>query len=69
MKGKETWNIRTDRGEMEKFIKYNMIVYHEKKKKSFSSNVKQSTVFFSMNDSFLTLWINTPRPNSEMFIS
>ena len=33
MKGKETWNIRTDRGEMEKFIKYNMIVYHEKKKK------------------------------------
>ena len=70
MKGKETWNIRTDRGEMEKFIKYNMTVYHEKKKKkSFSSNVKQSTVFFSMNDSFLTLWINTPRPNSEMFIS
>ena len=55
---------------MEKFIKYNMIVYHEKKKKkSFSGNVKQSTVFFSMNDSFLTLWINTPRPNLEMFIS
>ena len=73
MKDKETWNIRIDRGEMEKFIEYNMIVYHEKrvffKKKSFSSNVKQSTVFFSMNDSFLTLWINTPRPNSEMFIS
>ena len=31
MKDKETWNIRIDRGEMEKFIKYNMIVYHEKR--------------------------------------
>ena len=47
-----------------------MIVYHEKKKKkSFSGNVKQSTVFFYMNDSFLTLLIKTPRPNLEMFIS
>ena len=43
---------------MEKLIRYNMTVhYHEKYilKKSFSSKVKQSTVFFSMNDNFLII--------------
>ena len=55
---KEKWNIRTDTGQMEKLIRYNMTVhYHEKYilKKSFSSKVKQSTVFFSMNDNFLII--------------
>ena len=45
---KERWNIRTDNGQMEKLIRYNMTVHYEKHilKKSFSSKVKQSTVFF-----------------------
>ena len=49
---KETWKIGTDRGKMEKLIKYNKPgQYHKKKasseeKKTFSNNVKQSTIFF-----------------------
>ena len=56
---------------MEKSIKYNMPVQCKKCifLKQNPINIKQSTVFFfSMNDSFLGLWINTPRPNWEIHI-
>ena len=48
---KETWNVERDCDKMEKMIKNKMSVQHHKKrlllkKKTFSSNIKQSTVFF-----------------------
>ena len=47
---KETWNVERDCDKMEKMIKNKMSVqYHKKRlllKKTFSSNIKQSTIFF-----------------------
>ena len=65
---KETWNVETDHDKMDKIVKFKMSVQYKKHllfKKTFSGKVNQSTVF-SINDSFLTLWINTPRPNWEI---
>ena len=62
---KETWKIDTDRDQMEKVLKYNMMYNTIKasfwKKKAFSSKVKQFTFF---------LWIvafkHTTRRNWEI---
>ena len=65
---KETWNVETDHDKIDKIVKFKMSVQYKKRllfKKTFSGKVNQSTVF-SINDSFLTLWINTPRPNWEI---
>ena len=47
---KEIRKIGTNRDKMVKLIKHNMSVHHKKclleKKTTFSSNIKQSTVFF-----------------------
>ena len=47
---KETWNVETNRDKMDKIIKYKISVQYHKMHvlftKTFSSNVKQSTVFF-----------------------
>ena len=67
MMDKERWNIRTDRDKMEKLIKYNILVKHKKcifKKKKLQ--VAWNNPFFSMNNCFLRLRFNTPRPNWEI---
>ena len=62
---KERWNIRTDRDKMGKSIKYNILVQYKKFiLKKTSSSIKQS--IHPMNDCFLRLWINAPRPNWEI---
>ena len=45
---KETWKIGTERDKMEKFKRNINVQYHKSifSKKTFSSNVKQFTVFF-----------------------
>ena len=65
MKAKETRNVETD-----KIIKYKISVQYHKKCllfiKSFSSTIKQYIIFLLWMIAFVTLWINTPRPNWEI---